>query len=163
MGPSGNRTTLYCLSLLLNLNTLFWTVQTSMAIGNIKRMEKEHESNVDPEQVFGLTTKNQERVVRTLRWIQQRDRELFPLEGAVDVAIPDFRKIRVFHAPSGHSSFYGVTPHGVYRVIETDKEKLTELYPLTDERVDYVESLIPGRSSDHTPVTEWLMVSDFVT
>lgn len=91
------------------------------------------------------------------------DRELFPPDGDVDVSIPDFRNMLVFHVPVGHSSFYGLTEHGIYRVVESGDNRLVEPYELTDDRVGYVESLIPGRSSDYSPVREWLMVSDSVS
>lgn len=131
-------------------------------LSSIRRFEREQESNVEEEQVFGMTKKVRERVLKTLAWIQQKDRELFPPDEGVDAAVPDFRQVKVYHAPVSHSSFYAITPHGVYRVIETYSERFTELYSLSDERVDFVESLIPGRSSNHTPVTEWLMVADFL-
>lgn len=131
-------------------------------LGYVRTLERTNKSMVDPEQFFGLTKKERKRVMKTLAWVQQMDYELFPPDGGVDAGIPDFRQIRVFHAPVCHSSFYILAPHGIYRVIETYAERFTELYPLTDERVDYIESLIPGRSSDHTPLTEWSMVADFV-
>ena len=134
----------------------------SRILGNVRKIEREKASE-SKERYFGLTKKKWKRVVSTLLWIQRKDRVLFPPDGIVESEITDFREAKVFRAPVCHSSFYALTPHGVYRVIETDEGRTTELYPLTDERVDYVESLIPGRSSDHMPMTEWSMVADFVS
>lgn len=130
-------------------------------IGSIKVLEKQKEQVID-ERVFGLTTKQRARVMKTLAWIKQMDSELFPPDGRVDSGIPDFRGVEVFHAPMCHSTFYVLAPHGVYRVVETEEERLTEQYKLTKERVDYVKSLLPGRDSEYSPASQWFMVSDFV-
>ena len=133
----------------------------SRIIGVSRGLEKKRE-RVNDEKVFGFTTKQRVRVMKTLAWIKQMDRDLFPLDGRVDSGIPDFRSVEVFHAPECHSTFYVLAPHGVYRVVETEEERLTELYKRTEERVEFVESLLPGQSSEYSPARQWFMVSDFI-
>ena len=135
---------------------------TFSRIIGVSRARERKKEGVDDEKVFGFTTKQRVRVMKTLAWIKQMDRELFPPDGGVDSGIPDFRGIEVFHAPMCHSTFYVIAPHGVYRVVETEKERLTELYKRTDERVGFVESLLPGRESEYSPARQWFMMSDFI-
>jgi len=130
-------------------------------IGRARSLERKKEW-VDNERTFGFTPKQRACVMKTLSWIKEMDSELFPPDGGVDSGIPDFREVEVFHAPECHSTFYVLAPHGVYRVVETEEERLTELYKRTEDRVEFVESLLPGRDSEYSPARQWFMVSDFV-
>jgi len=111
---------------------------------------------------FALTKSVRKKVIRVLRWVQQKDRELFPPDGFVDVDLSAIPIASIFHAPESRGSFYAITSHGIYRVVEVESGLRAELYDLTEERTMFVKSLIPGRDIAESGVREWLDVADFL-
>ncbi len=84
------------------------------------------------------------------------------LYSGVDVDHLDLRDARKFRGPVCFNSYYAITKHGIYRVVDEKDGLNAELYEVTEERVEFVESLIRGRSVNQSPMSEWFVVADFL-
>ena len=102
------------------------------------------------------------RIINALRWLQDMDCKLFPPDGYVDVNHVDLGDARIFRGPVCFNSYYAITKHGIYRVIDEKNGLNAELYEVTEERVEFVESLTRGRSVNQSPMSEWFVVADFL-
>ncbi len=102
------------------------------------------------------------RITKALRWLLDMDCKLFPPDGYVDVNHVDLRDARIFRGPVCFNSYSAITKHGIYRVVDGKNGFNAELYEVTEERVEFVESLLRGRSVNQSPMSEWFVVADFL-